>query len=280
MYDVQGKTAVVTGAAGGMGLGMARSFAGAGMNVVLADIDAEQLDLAVAELTSQGHQAIGVRTDVSDEEQIRALAAATIDHFGAVHVVANNAGIGIPGTVDEMPLDEWHWTLDVDLWSVIYGIRTFVPILKEQGHGHITATSSHAGLTGGPVLGAYHVAKHGVVGLMDTLRIELQLAKSEVKASVLCPGAVDTQIAYSDRNRPDGLETKEANKLEEKYFVNLRAALEIGMAPNDVGDLVRDAVINERFWILTHPEEGIDIVERRLAAMKRDHAHRLGDSAS
>jgi len=275
VYDVSGKTAVVTGAAGGMGLGMARSFANAGMNVVLADVDAEQVELAANGLRADGCNAIGTVTDVGDEAQVQALAATTLEHFGSVHVVANNAGIGIPGTVDEMPLDEWQWTLDVDLWGVIYGIRTFMPILKEQGEGHITATSSQAGLVGGPVLGAYHVAKHGVVGLMDTVRIELKLAKSDVRASVLCPGAVDTQIAYSERNRPDGLETKEANKLEEKYFANLRSTLADGMAPDQVGDLVLDAVTNERFWIFTHPEEAIDIVERRLAAMKRDHAHRL-----
>jgi len=275
MYDIDGKTAVITGAAGGMGLSMARSFAGAGMKVVLADIDADRLADSVATLQKQGHAAIGVPTDVADEQQIQALAQAALDEFGAVHVVSNNAGIGIAGTVDEMTLDDWKWTLDVDLWSVIYGVRTFLPILKEQGEGHITATSSMAGLTCGPVLGAYHVAKHGVVALMDTVRIELKLAKSDVRASVLCPGPIDTAIAYSDRLRPDDLETRENNKLEEKFFHNLKSELAAGMDPDEVGDMVLEAVENERFWILTHPEEFMPFIEKRVADIKRDHQHRM-----
>ena len=275
MYDVDGKTAVITGAANGMGLGMARSFAAAGMKVVLADIDTEGLAGAVEGLKAEGYAAIGVATDVSKETQIQALAQAALDEFGAVHVVSNNAGIGIAGTVDEMTLDDWKWTLDVDLWSVIYGVRTFVPILKEQGEGHITATSSMAGLTCGPVLGAYHVAKHGVVALMDTLRIELKLAKSGVRASVLCPGPIDTNIAYSDRLRPDDIETRDNNKLEDKFFENLRNELAGGMDPDEVGDIVLEAVQNERFWILTHPNEFMPFIEKRLAHIKRDHAHRM-----
>ncbi len=275
MYDVDGKTAVITGAAGGMGLGMARSFANAGMKVVLADIDAERLETAVAGLTADGHAAIGVPTDVTKESQIQELAQAAIDEFGAVHVMSNNAGIGIPGTVEDMTLDDWKWTLDVDLWSVVYGVRTFLPLLKEQGEGHITATSSMAGLTCGPVLGAYHVAKHGVVALMDTVRIELKLAKSDVRASVLCPGPIDTDIASSERLRPADVETRENNKLEEKFFESLRNELAGGMDPNEVGDIVLEAVQNERFWILTHPVEFIPFVEKRLAHIKRDHAHRL-----
>jgi len=275
MYDVNGKTAVITGAAGGMGLGMARAFSNAGMQVVLADIDADRLATAVDGLLADGGRAIGVPTDVSREADIEALAQAALDEFGAVHVVSNNAGIGIPGTVDHMTLDDWKWTIDVDLWSVVYGVRTFLPILKEQGEGHITATSSMAGLTCGPVLGAYHVAKHGVVALMDTVRIELKMAQSPVRASVLCPGPIDTGIADSERLRPPGTETFEHNSLEEKFFDNLRTELAGGMDPDEVGDLVLDAVRNERFWILTHPKEFLPYVEKRLAHIKRDHAHRL-----
>lgn len=275
MYDVDGKTAVITGAAGGMGLSMARSFANAGMKVVLADIDAERLQTAVDGLKANGHNAIGVPTDVGQEEQIQALAQAALDEFGAVHVMSNNAGIGIPGTVDDMTMDDWKWTIDVDLWSVIYGVRTFLPLMKAQGEGHITATSSMAGLTCGPVLGAYHVAKHGVVALMDTLRIELKLAKSDVRASVLCPGAIDTEIAYSERLRPDDIETRDNNKLEDKFFENLRNELAGGMDPDKVGEMVLEAIQNKRFWILTHPEEVLPLMEKRIAHIKRDHAHRL-----
>ena len=245
------------------------------MSVVLADIERDRLEEAVRGLTDAGHAAIGVPTDVSDESQIQALAEAALSEFGAVHVVANNAGIGIGGAVEEMSLDDWKWTIDVDLWSVIYGVRTFLPILKEQGEGHITATSSMAGLVAGPVLGAYHVAKHGVVALMDTVRIELKLAKSAVSASVLCPGPVDTDIAKSERNRPAHLGEHAVSDLEERFWNNLTSELERGMDPAEVGDLVLDAVQNERFWILTHPNEFIPLVERRLESIKRDHAHRM-----
>ncbi|MGY9083886.1 MAG: SDR family NAD(P)-dependent oxidoreductase [Acidimicrobiales bacterium] len=275
MYDVDGKTAVITGAAGGMGLSMARSFANAGMNVVLADIDVGRLEAAVAGLRADGHAAMGVPTDVSKEDQIQALAQAALDEFGAVHVMSNNAGIGIAGTVDDMTIDDWKWTIDVDLWSVVYGVRTFLPLMKEQGEGHITATSSMAGLTCGPVLGAYHVAKHGVVALMDTVRIELKIAKSDVRASVLCPGPIDTDIAYSDRLRPDDVETRDNNKLEEKFFQSLRDELAGGMDPDEVGEMVLEAVQNERFWILTHPNEFMPFIEKRIAHIKRDHAHRM-----
>ena len=275
MYDVDGKTAVITGAAGGMGLSMARSFANAGMNVVLADIDVGRLEAAVAGLRADGHAAMGVPTDVSKEDQIQALAQAALDEFAAVHVMSNNAGIGIAGTVDDMTIDDWKWTIDVDLWSVVYGVRTFLPLMKEQGEGHITATSSMAGLTCGPVLGAYHVAKHGVVALMDTVRIELKIAKSDVRASVLCPGPIDTDIAYSDRLRPDDVETRDNNKLEEKFFQSLRDELAGGMDPDEVGEMVLEAVQNERFWILTHPNEFMPFIEKRIAHIKRDHAHRM-----
>ncbi len=274
MYDVAGKTAVVTGAANGIGLGMCRSFAEAGMNVVMADIEQARLDTAVAELVGKGHQAIGVVTDVSEESQIQRLADAALDSYGGVHVVSNNAGIGIGGEVDEMSLDDWKWTMDVDLWSVIYGVRTFLPILKQQGEGHITATSSMAGLLSGPVLGAYHVAKHGVVALMDTVRIELAIAKSDVRASVLCPGPIDTDITKSERNRPTSLTEHETSDLEERFWTNLSNSLAAGMDPDDVGHLVLDAVMNERFWILTHPKEFIPLIERRLDHIKADHAHR------
>ncbi len=275
MYDVQGKTAVVTGAASGMGLAMARSFAGAGMSVVMADIEDERLETAVASLTNNGHRAVGVRTDVSDESQIQALAQAALDEFGSVHVVSNNAGIGIGGAVDEMSLDDWKWVIDVDLWSVIYGVRTFLPLLKEQGEGHITATSSMAGLVSGPVLGAYHVAKHGVVALMDTVRIELKIAKSPVRASVLCPGPIDTDITTSVRNRPAELSEHQSSEQEEKFWNSLSNELSRGMDPAEVGELVLDAVRNERFWILTHPNEFLPLVERRVQAIKADHAHRM-----
>ncbi len=275
MYSVEGKTAVITGGASGIGLGMARAFAGAGMSLVLGDIESEQLDSVVEQFTADGHKAIGVKTDVSEETQVQALADAALAEFGAIHVVSNNAGVGVGGPVDKMGLNDWTWTFNVNLWGVIYGIRTFVPILKEQGEGHISATASMAGLVGGPMLGAYHVSKHGVVGLMDSLRIELKMAKSAVRASVLCPGPVDTKVAFSERNRPEHLPREKAGDKQKKFAGDLNNVLSDGLEPDEVGDLVLDAVLEERFWILTHIEEHLPLLERRLEAIKRDHAHRL-----
>jgi len=187
-----------------------------------------------------------------------------------VHVVANNAGIGIGGAADEMSLDDWTWTIDVDLWSVVHGVRTFLPILKEQGDGHITATSSMAGLVCGPMLGAYHVAKHGVVALMDTVSRELKEAGSGVRASVLCPGPINTEIVRSSKRHNE----RDADPNAGAFMDRLEGHLRAGMDPADVGDLVLDGIENERFWILTHPEDSISLIERRLDHIKRDHEHR------
>lgn len=272
MYDVDGKTAVITGAASGMGLAMAWSFAGAGMSVVLADIDDEGLTAAVEALGDAGHRAVGQRTDVRHREEIEALRDLALDELGAVHVVCNNAGIGIGGAVEEMSIEDWEWTLDIDLWGVIHGVRTFLPLLKEQGEGHISATSSLAGLSCGPTLGAYHVAKHGVVGLMDTVRVELKMAESPVRASVLCPGPIDTEIVRSSR-RNHGDDPAIG---DDGFMDQLEGHLHKGMDPAEVGDLMLDAIRNERFWVLTHPDMELAAVERRLEAMRRDHAHRTG----
>lgn len=273
-YDVAGKTAVVTGAASGIGLGMARALTGAGMSLVAADIEADRLHRVVDHLRSEGKAAVGVVTDVTDEAQVDALAEAAIKEYGAVHVVANNAGVGAAGPVDEMSLDEWRWILDVNLWGVIHGVRTFLPLLKAQGEGHISATSSVAGLASGPMLGAYHVAKHGVVGLMESVRSELALTESPVRASVLCPGPVDTDVVRSERNRPDHLISHQAGDAETRFWSRLVATLADGMAPDEVGELFLDAVRSERFWILTHPEEHLPAVESRLELIRSDNQHR------
>lgn len=275
MYDVQGKTAVVTGAASGIGLGMARAFAEAGSSLVLADIEADKLAAVVEHFRTAGVAVLGIATDVTDEAQVARLADAAVDRFGGVHIAANNAGIGTGGELDRLSLDDWRWTLDVNLWGVIYGVRTFVPLLKAQGEGHITATASVAGLLAGPILGAYHVSKFGVVGLMDSLRAELAAEGSPVRASVLCPGPIDTEVTRSDRNRPAHLSPHETSAFEERFWEQLTAGLAAGMAPDRVGELVLEAVQNERFWILTHPEMHLPMLADRLAAMEADHAHRL-----
>jgi len=268
--NVDGKVAVVTGAASGMGLAMARTFAEAGMKVVMADIEESALEGAANKLSDDGHSAIGVRTDVSKLDEVQALADATLKEFGAVHVLCNNAGVGIGAPVGNTSIADWKWTLDIDLWGPIYGVETFLPLIEEQGEGHINSTASMAGLYAGASLGAYNVAKHGVVALMASLERDLRWRESKVRASVLCPGPINTQIVDSERNRdPHDAANHIDSEQGEKFWEFLTRTLANGMDPAEVGPMVLDAVLNEKFWILTHPEMG-EIAVSQSRAMLED----------
>ena len=273
--DVNGKVAVVTGAASGMGLAMAQTFADAGMAVVLADIEEAALVAAVNELSTGGHKAIGVRTDVSKLSDVQALADATLKEFGAVHVLCNNAGVGIGAPVGNTSIADWKWTLDIDLWGPIYGVETFLPLIEEQGEGHINSTASMAGLYAGASLGAYNVAKHGVVALMASLERDLRWRESKVRASVLCPGPINTKIVDSERNRdPDDAANHVDSEQGQKFWEFLTRTLANGMDPAEVGPMVLDAVLNEKFWILTHPEMGEIAINQARAMLDDQHLTR------
>ena len=267
MRELADRTAVVTGGASGIGRAMAERFAAEGMRVVVADIDAPALDETVADLRAAGHDAVGVRTDVAKASEIRALAEAALDAFGAVHLVCNNAGVVVAGRVDELTEDEWRWVIDVDLWSAIHGARVFLPLLERQGEGHLIATSSTSGLSAPPFIGPYAVAKAGVIGLMESVRRELEERQSPVGASVLCPGPVKTAIVQSHATRL-GAEGERTDTAEGRSFLTGSGALlaETGKEPAAVAELVVDAVRTNRFWILTHPEWA-DVLRSRVEAM-------------
>jgi NAD(P)-dependent dehydrogenase (short-subunit alcohol dehydrogenase family) len=211
---------------------------------------------------------------------VQALADAAISRFGAVHVVCNNAGVGGGGLTWEMPLSTWEWVLGVNLWGVIHGVRTFVPLLMQQPEAHIVNTASVAGLVAGPFMGPYNASKHAVVAISETLYHELGMVAPQVKVSVLCPGWVNTNIHDSGRNRPAHLQTDttaEAGPAE-----MLRQFLEQGMAPEAVADKVLDAIREGRFWILTHDDEGdlwVDAVNRRLRAIETRSNPQFGPPA-
>jgi NAD(P)-dependent dehydrogenase (short-subunit alcohol dehydrogenase family) len=275
VQDLNGRVAVVTGGASGIGRAMAARFVAAGMKVVVGDIEKAALDDAVGELTTDGADVFGVVTDVSDAEQVQALADATMERHGAVHVVCNNAGVGGGGLSWEAPLSTWHWVMGVNFWGVVHGIHAFVPLLLQQDAGHVVNTASVAGLVAAPYMGPYNASKHAVVGISETLHHEFALTGANVKVSVLCPGWVNTRIADSARNRPAHLSpagTDEGAAAQESVMHDmLQSMLENGMATDTVAAKVLDAIRDEQFWVLTHDDEGdmwVQAVERRIASLQ------------
>ena len=270
MDDFTGRVAVVTGGASGIGLGMVRAFAGAGMKLVVADLDAEAMAAVDKELTDGGTEVITQRCDVSDLDQVQALADAAIERFGSVNVLCNNAGVGIPTATHKMKLDDWRWIIDVDLWGPIYGVNVFLPLIEEAGEGHINATSSMAGLVASQMMGAYNVAKHGVVALMATLARDLRGRNSPITASVLCPGPINTNISRNSVTyRPARAKPAADGATSGKVAASIQASLERGMHPDEVGRLVLDAIANDQFWVLTHPRWTRSL-DKQLAAMNED----------
>jgi NAD(P)-dependent dehydrogenase (short-subunit alcohol dehydrogenase family) len=277
MQDFDGRVAVVTGAASGIGLALARRFATEGMKVVLGDVEKGALEAAVSELQVAGAEVEGVVTDVTDPAQVQALADTAMSRFGAVHVVCNNAGVGGGGLSWEVPLTTWEWVIGVNLWGVIHGVRTFAPLLIGQPEGHMVNTASVAGLVAAPFMGPYNASKHAVVGLSETLHHELAMMAPHVKVSVLCPGWVNTNIADSGRNRPAHLQSDES--IDGAGSEMLRQFLEQGMSPDVVAGKVLEAIRAEQFWVLTHDDEAdfwVGATNRRIRSLETRSNPELG----
>lgn len=259
MDDLRGKVAVITGGASGIGLAVAKACAAEGMKLVLADIEAGPLADVAAAFERDGVEVLGVRTDVSDPDAVEALAAATYERFGAAHLVMNNAGVVTGGRAWEQSLEDWNWVIGVDLWGVIYGVKSFVARMVAAGEpGHVVNTASIAGLLAMPGIAPYDVAKAGVVSLSECLHHDLQAAAAPIGVSVLCPGRVASRIGESDRNRPGG-----TNNPSYRPGTDVPPTL---LSAEHTAALVVDAVKTGRFWILTH--DGYDEwLTRRAATM-------------
>ena len=264
MDDFEGKVAVVTGAASGIGRGMADRWAGLGMRLALADIEVEPLEAAADELRAGGADVITVPTDVSDGDEVDAFAAATVEEYGTVHIVCNNAGVGGGGPMWTLTTADWAWVLGVNLWGVIHGIRAFVPHLVEQGEGHVINTASVAGLSSPPMMGPYNASKHAVVTISETLRSELaMIADGDFGVTVVCPGWVRTRIAESERNRPEALRNPATDDERPDAASALAGILDQGMDPADLAADIEAAVREDRLYVLTG-DEWTPLVRERM----------------
>jgi NAD(P)-dependent dehydrogenase (short-subunit alcohol dehydrogenase family) len=275
--NLQGKTAVLTGAGSGFGLECARIGARLGMNLVLVDVQQDALDKAAAEMTAQGVSVLARKVDVSNAQQMQDLAQAVKERFGAPHFVFNNAGVGAGGLVWENSVADWEWVLGVNLWGVVHGVRLFTPMMLEAAkadpayRGHIVNTASMAGLLTPPNMGIYNVSKHAVVSLTETLYQDLHLVSNQVSASVLCPYFVPTGISQSHRNRPADLPAEKPTASQLIGQAQSDKAVGSGkVSAADVAQKVFDAVAADQFYIYSHPQ-ALGNVQSRMEAIVQGH---------
>ena len=271
MQDLAGKVAVVTGAASGIGLAISRRLGQDGMRVMMADVEEQALAAAAKTLADEGIEATTAVTDVSDADSVDALARATLERFGAVHVVCNNAGVSRGGPTWDIPLPMWNWIVSVNVFGIVHGIRSFVPHLIAQGEGHVVNTASAGGLLAGPWMSPYHATKHAAVAISESLHHELAAIGSPVRVSVLCPGSVRTKIHEAYRNWPARYGPWPAVQDPPGLAEWRRAAsatVEAGLDPAIIADAVRDAITSDRFWIFTHPEFGHAITDKYIGAVR------------
>jgi NADP-dependent 3-hydroxy acid dehydrogenase YdfG len=251
MKNVKGKVAFVTGGASGLGLAMAHSFTGAGMKVAIADVEDSALEAAKLAFSDTNSEVITMKVDVTDRDAMAEARKKTLDAFGKVHVVCNNAGVALSGNIAEMSYKDWDWVLKVNLDGVINGIVTFIDDIKSQGEGgHVVNTASIAGHYGMPGLGIYVASKFAVVGMSETMRVDL--ADDDIGISVLCPGMVSTGIVSSERNRPEQFGGAEKPAMTPREGA---APAEMNvMKPAAIGDIVLHSIQNDVFYIMTHDE--------------------------
>lgn len=269
MKEFEGRVAVITGAASGIGRAIAELCVREGMKVVLADIEEAPLAQAEARLKAMGGTVLSVRTDVSKRDDVEALARRAFDAFGSVHLLFNNAGVGAGGAPWDATWNDWEWVIGVNLWGVIHGVKVFTPLMLAQNtECHIVNTSSGAGLVVGGFSAPYAVTKHAVVALSESLYLTLQKRSPRVKVSVLCPGMVHTNIGNAERNRPAELKNEPVPLSPEMQagravFQSLIAA---SMPPNQVAEMVFDAIRKDQFYILTDPG-WMDLVRLRTSKL-------------
>lgn len=267
--DVSGKVAFVTGGASGIGFGIAAALAARGAKIMLADIDADQLQTAASTFTASGAEVGTVICDVGDEQAVRAAAAATIERFGKVHIVVNNAGVGSGGRAGEVAIEDWRWIVDINLMGVVYGVEIFTPLIKSHGEGgYFVNTASMAGHVASPAMAPYHATKFAVVGYTEALKDDL--GQHNIGISVLCPAWVRTHIYKSHLSSPTG-KSGIGSSRDEGTLSAMQQVVENGIAPELVGEWTVDCVEADRFYIFTHPSM-LQYIDGRHADIRADYA--------
>jgi NAD(P)-dependent dehydrogenase (short-subunit alcohol dehydrogenase family) len=270
MKNFNGKVAVITGGASGLGREFANRAAELGMHLVLADVQQDALDQTRAELEARGVAVLAMLCDVRKGEQVQALADATMEKFGALHLVFNNAGVGSGGLIWENSEADWEWVLGVNVWGVIHGVRIFTRLMLDcakrdpEFEGHIVNTASMAGLLNAPTMGVYNVSKHAVVSLSETLYHDLQLVDAPIGASVLCPYFVPTGISQSHRNRPEDVKMTGGPTASQMAAQAMTVkAVESGkVSAADVAKITFGAIADGQFYIYSHPGALGNVAER------------------
>ena len=255
MKEFEGKTAIVTGAASGIGLGLAEKFAKERMQVVMADVEEEALNKAVEKLKKHQYRVMGISADVLIQESMKELFDKSIEAYGNIHILCNNAGIGANSgnkAIWEIDKTDWDWSLGVNFYGVLHGLQTFVPHMIDHGEeGHIVTTVSLAGLL--PGAGTYGVSKHAALALTQGLNRDLIARDSKINSSVLCPGFVNTNIMNSERNRPQHLVSNNQIDTNDQQLEIFNFLLKNGKEPNEIADIVFKGIKDNIFYILTHP---------------------------
>ncbi|HEY3674150.1 MAG TPA: SDR family NAD(P)-dependent oxidoreductase [Acidimicrobiia bacterium] len=272
-----GQVAVVTGAASGIGRALAETFAAAGSAVVVADLEGDAAEVVAASIRGSGGDALAATVDVADVAAVERLAATTVERYGHVDVLCNNAGVSTFNLMRDQTLADWKWVVDVNFWGVVHGIQTFAPIMRKQGTpGHIVNTASIGGLlTGTAFIGPYCATKAAVVSISETMVQEFAVDQTPIGVSVLCPSSVDTNVMESERNRPATFGAEQRTEMAESVRLMIRDGFTgpAGQTPAQVAERVLQAIRGGEFWIITH-DDLFPMVEARvtdmLAAFPRD----------
>ena len=268
MNTIQNKVVFITGGGHGIGLSLGKVFAGHGAKVVLADIDEERLNTAKALLAESGFDVETIVCDVAKAESVKSAAEFTVERFGKVHIVINNAGVSIAGKPGSIPLEDWRWIVDINLMGVVYGVEVFVPLIKSHGEGgYIINTASMAGHIAGPSMSPYHATKYAVVGYSESIRQDLQA--ENIGVSVLCPAWVRTDIHNAGINKPSlARQSASDKKAFDPGVSGFAAVIESGIAPDALAQWVYECMLAERFYIFSHPSmtQHIETRARNIAA--------------